>query len=146
MWRELIERLYDDAEFAAPATDAAIDDIERRLGQRVPDELREVLRETDGVLGDYGSGLVWPVHEIIDQNTEFRQNAALAALYKPFDQFMFVGDNGGGDQFAYVLPTGERPGGVFVWDHETDERIRVADSLKAYLESRAAADGDDWYK
>lgn len=146
MWRELIERLYDDAEFAAPATDAAIDHIERRLGQRVPDELREVLRETDGVLGDYGSGLVWPVQEIIDQNTEFRQNAALAALYKPFDQFMFVGDNGGGDQFAYVLPAGECPGGVFVWDHETDERIRVADSLKDYLESRASSDGDDWYK
>lgn len=146
MWRELIGRLYGDAEFAVPASDEAIDQIERRLGQTVPDELRELLRETGGVRDEYGSGLVWSVQEIIEQNGEFRQNTDFAELYTSFDQLMFMGDNGGGDQFAFVQAPGRRPGDVVVWDHETDERIRVARSLKDYLESRAGSDGDDWYK
>ena len=147
MWTELIARLYDDAEFAEPTDDAEIDRIEQRLGQKIPDDLRALLRETGGVQADYGSGLVWSVQEIIEQNTEFRRNSDFAELYKPFDEVMFIGDNGGGDQFAYVFRTpDEHPTEVFVWDHENDERIRVAGSLKGYLESRANAEGDDWYK
>ncbi|WUH99077.1 SMI1/KNR4 family protein [Spirillospora sp. NBC_00431] len=146
VWRELIGRLYDDAEFAAPAADDEIDQIERRLGRPVPDELRELLRQTDGVRADYESGLVWSVQEIIETNTEFRQSADFAELYMSFDQLMFMGDNGGGDQFAYVQPPEGRPGEVFVWDHETDERKRVAKSLEDYLERRANSEGDDWYE
>ncbi|WP_239114806.1 SMI1/KNR4 family protein [Planotetraspora kaengkrachanensis] len=141
----MIGRLYDDAEFAEPASDEAINQIERLLGQAVPDELRELLRQTNGVRAEYGSGLVWSAQEIIKGNTEFRQSADFAELYMSFDQLMFMGDNGGGDQFAYVrVPA--RPGDVFVWDHETDERKWVARSLEDYLERRAGSDGDDWYK
>ena len=142
MWKELIGRLYGDAEFAEPASDAEIDQIERRLGQAVPDELRDVLRLTDGVRAEYGSGLVWSVREIIDANTEFRRDAGLAELYQPFDHLMFVGDDGGGDQFAFVRPPAGRSDEVFVWDHETDERLRIADSLKNYVERRARSAGD----
>ena len=144
MWKELIGGLYDDAEFAPPASDEEIDQIERRLGQTVPDELRELLRRTDGVRADYGSGLVWSVREIVEENTRFRQDTDFAGLYMAFDQLMFVGDNGGGDQFAHVrVPTARRD--VFVWNHETDERRWVAASLEDYLRRRAASDGDDWY-
>ena len=142
MWTELIGRLYDDAEFAAPASDDEIDQIERLLGQAVPDELREVLRQTNGARAEYGSGLVWSVQEIIDENTAFRHSADFAELYASFDQLMFMGDNGGGDQFAFVLPPAGRSDEVVVWDHETDERLRVADSLKDYVERRAGSAGD----
>ncbi|GAA4635374.1 hypothetical protein GCM10023196_080600 [Actinoallomurus vinaceus] len=144
MWRDLIERLYDDAEFADPASDTDIDQIERRLGQPVPEELRRLLRETDGVRADYGSGLVWSLQEIIEQNTEFRESADFALLYMSFGQLMFMADDGGGDRFAYVRVPAGRPDDLFVWDHETDERRWVARSLQDYLERRA--DGDDWYK
>ncbi|MFI0351146.1 SMI1/KNR4 family protein [Actinomadura sp. 9N407] len=146
MWRELIGRLYGDAEFAEPASDGEIDRIERTLGQEVAADLRELLLQSNGVRAEYGSGLVWSVQEIIKENTEFRQSADFAELYKPFDQLMFMGDNGGGDQFAYVRAPEVPAGDVFVWDHETDERERVATSLADYLERRAGSDGDDWYK
>lgn len=146
MWRELIGRLYGDAEFAGPASEEEINQIERQLGQSVPVELRELLRQTDGVRADYGSGLVWSVQEILKANTEFRRSADFAELFMSFDQLMFMGDNGGGDQFAYVRVPAVRPDEVFVWDHETDERKWVASSLKDYLERRAGSDGDDWYK
>jgi hypothetical protein len=146
MWRELIGRLYGDAEFAAPASDGEIDEIERRLGQAVPDGLRELLRQANGVRAEYGSGLVWSAQEIVRENTEFRRNGDLGGLYGSFDRLMFIGDNGGGDQFGYVQGPSGPHGGVYVWDHETDERKRVATSLEDYLRRRADADGDDWYK
>jgi hypothetical protein len=146
MWRELVGRLYDGADFAAPASDGEIDQIERRLGQPVPDGLRGLLRETDGVEDEYGSGLVWPVRTIIEQNVEFRGSADFSQLYMSFDQLMFIGDDGGGDQFAFVRVPAVRPDDVFVWDHETDERKCVAVSLEDYLERRAGSSGDDWYK
>lgn len=145
-WRELVGRLYDDVTFATPASDEEIDGVERHLGQPVPGELRGLLRETDGVRADYGSGLVWSVAEIITGNTRMRDAPELAELYMSFDQLMFMGDNGGGDQFAYVRGPAGRPEDVFVWDHETDERRWVARSLADYLERRAGADGDDWYR
>lgn len=146
MWKDLIRGLYEDAEFASAASDVAVDRIEGRLGQAVPDELRDLLRHTDGVLAEWGSGLVWSVEEIVDQNIRFRHDPEFAELYMSFDQLMFFGDNGGGDQFAYVrLPSGQNTG-VYVWDHETDDRKWVAGSLTDYLQRRAVAEGVDWYK
>ncbi|MGX1805300.1 SMI1/KNR4 family protein [Nocardia sp. NPDC055321] len=117
-----------------------------RLGQAVPDELRELLRGSDGVRDEYGSGLVWSAREIVEQNIEFRRDPEFARLYMSFDQLMFFGDNGGGDQFCYVRVPAERNSDVFVWDHETDSRTWVAGSLADYLHRRAGADGDDWYR
>jgi hypothetical protein len=146
VWTDLIGRLYPDAEFTAPASDADIDRIGERLGQAVPEDLRALLQHSDGVRAEHGSGLVWSAREIIEENTGLRADPDLARLYMSFDQLMFVGDNGGGDLFGFVRVPGERPDDVFVWDHETDERSRVSASLRDYLERRAAADGDDWYR
>lgn len=49
MWKELIGRLYPWVEFGEPASDAEIDQIEQQLGQSVPDDLRDLLRQADGV-------------------------------------------------------------------------------------------------
>ncbi|WP_084465297.1 SMI1/KNR4 family protein [Nocardia salmonicida] len=93
--------------------------MEGQFGQPVPNELRDLLRHTNGVQAEWGSGLVWPVQEIIDQKIEFRRDAEFAELYMSFEQLMFFGDNGGGDQFCYVrLPSGHNTG-VYVWDHES---------------------------
>ncbi|MEV6109751.1 hypothetical protein AB0M28_34335 [Streptomyces sp. NPDC051940] len=61
----------------------------------------------------------------------------------PFEPLMFFGDNGGGDQFAFVR-TPERDE-VFVWDHETDGRYLAEYSLEQYLE-RALREKGDWYR
>jgi len=144
MWAELIGQLYEAAEFTAPASDEEINQIELRLGQTVPGELRDLLRQTNGVQ-THGERLVWSVQEIINENTEFRRDAEFAELYMSFDQLMFMADNGGGDQFAFIRGVARRPEDVFVWDHESDARKWVANSLKDYLERRASTSGDDWY-
>lgn len=48
------------AEFHEPATADAIEAAEAYLGAPLPDEIRDLLSETDGIDGEYGLALVWP--------------------------------------------------------------------------------------
>lgn len=134
MWRELVERLYPIHEFRPGATDAALTDAERRLAIELPSDLRRLLAESDGVLGEYGLGLVWPVARIVEDNLSFRSNADFRDLYMAFDQQLFFGDAGNGDQFAFSLVGVLWDKNVFAWDHENDSRTWVAPDLSRYLE------------
>jgi cell wall assembly regulator SMI1 len=143
MWIELAAAASPEAQFAPPAAAAAIDQIERQLGQQVPADLRALLLESDGILGEFDEDIVWTAERIAADNASFRANPSFAELYEPFDKLMFFGDNGGGDQFAFV--PGQPEAGVLVWEHETDVRRRVADDLADYLQRILTADGDEWF-
>src|SRR5258708_11819870 len=135
VWRELIQRLTSDCEFAPPASPSQIAGAEIALGVTLPDELRGLLSESNGVAGEYGLGLVWPVERIEADNLAFRSNVTFRNLYMPFDHLLFFGDAGNGDQFAYaVLASEVRRADVFAWNHEDDSRTWVAPSLEKYLE------------
>lgn len=141
MWKEAASRAYADAEFRTPADAAAPAAAEQRLGRPLPSELTGLLQETDGIVGHYGVDTVWPLEQIIEQNLRFWSDDSYADLYMAFDALLFFGDNGGGDQFAFVQ-TPPRPD-VFVWDHETDSRSWVARDLR---DGRSLTAGDDWYR
>jgi cell wall assembly regulator SMI1 len=143
VWIELAVAAYPQAELAPPASTEAISDIEQRLGVSVPVDLRALLSETDGVLGEYSLDVVWTAKRIADDNARFRADASFADLYQPFDGLLFFGDNGGGDQFAFM--TDDLGAGVVVWEHETDVRRKVADDLADYLRQILTSDGDEWY-
>ncbi|TDC40846.1 SMI1/KNR4 family protein [Actinomadura sp. KC345] len=143
MWREAASRAYADAEFDAGVDAAALTAAEKRLGRPLPSELTGLLQETDGIVGHHGVDVVWPLEQIVEQNLCFWSDDAFADLYMPFDALLFFGDNGGGDQFAFVR-TPPRPD-VFVWDHEDDSRSWAARNLLDYL-TRSLGRGDDWYR
>lgn len=145
MWREAADQVFYEAEFSEPVDAAALAAAEPRLGHRLPAELVSLLRETDSIVGPYGVDTVWPLERIVEDNLRFRTDGSFAALYMPFDALLFFGDNGGGDQFAFVR-TPERPD-IFVWQHEDDSRRWVARDLRDYL-ARSLADkgGNDWYR
>lgn len=142
MWIELAVSAFPEAEFAPPASSEAIGDIERLSGRPVPDDLRALLSQSDGVLGDLSMDVVWPARRIADDNAYFRADASFAELYQPFDGLLFFGDNGGGDQFAFLAD--DPDAGVVVWEHETDVRRKVADNLADYLRQILSSDGDEW--
>lgn len=143
MWIELAGAAFPEVETAPPASAPAIDEIERRLDTRVPADLRALLLESNGLRGPLLLDVVWPAERIAADNADFRADPDFAELYQPFDGLLFFGDNGGGDQFAY-LPE-EPAAGVFVWEHETDERRQVAEDLADYLRQILTSDGDGWY-
>ncbi|WP_030732610.1 SMI1/KNR4 family protein [Streptomyces sp. NRRL S-237] len=144
MWREAALEAFPEAEFRGPAQAAALADAEHRLGLRLPAELRQLLVESNGIIGPTAVDTVWPVEQVIEQNLLFRSDSSFAQLYMPFDALLFFGDNGGGDQFAFVQ-TPQRPD-IFVWEHETDSRRWVARDLRDYLGRSLAEGGDDWYQ
>lgn len=143
MWREISEA-FPSVELRSPADSAILDRIEETLGQPLPADLRSFLLESDGLSDEYGTDLVWSAERILSDNLSFRENEQFRSLYMPFDPLVFFGDNGGGDQFAFVrLPERNE---VFVWDHETDDRSLVAPSLETYLRTALESDGEDWYR
>jgi hypothetical protein len=143
VWRE-ITLGFANVELYEPATEEALVLIEERLGQSVPSPLRSLLAETDGINAEYGVEVVWSAERILSENASLRSNDQLRNLYMPFDPLLFFGDNGGGDQFAFVrIP--ERDD-VFVWDHETDSRKWISPSLESFLRSALGSGGEDWYR
>ena len=135
MWKEMIKSLTNQCEFYLPVRHGLISAVERSLGMSLPDELKGLLAESNGVLAAYGLGLIWPIERIESDNLEFRQRPDFRELYMPFDSLLFFADAGNGDQFAFTVLNGvvRRPD-VFVWNHEDDSRTWVAPSLQIYLE------------
>src|SRR3712207_4904002 len=88
-WRDVVLAILPCAGLAEGASPEALAAAQERLGQAFPEDLTSLLEETDGVRGEYGLDVVWPVERIV------RDNA-------PFGALLFFGDNGGGDQFAFV--------------------------------------------
>lgn len=137
-WEELLQRLSGGADlpsyrFTAPASQPALAELEASLGVSLPEQLRDLLQETDGI--EQGNGpLIWSVERIGAVNQHFRADEDLADLYMPFDQLLFFADAGNGDQFAFPIIGGEARADVFAWDHENDSRSWVAPSLDLLLE------------
>ncbi|WP_234314170.1 MULTISPECIES: SMI1/KNR4 family protein [unclassified Streptomyces] len=135
---------YDDVDVTEPASEQDLIEAERLLGATLPTGLRTLLLESNGVMDEDGTDVIWSAEQIARTNQEFRTREDLKGLYMPFDALLFFGDNGGGDQFALpVLPV--RPD-VFVWDHENDSRNWVASSMEEYLRKALAQPGGDWYR
>ena len=132
MWRERVEALTLEATFGPPVDETAIAEAERTLGGRLPGVLVELLSETDGISGEHGLGLVWPLSRIVSDNLTFRTFDDFRDLYMPFDPLLFFADAGNGDQFALVWQL--QRDDVFVWDHENDSRRWVAPDIERYLD------------
>ncbi|MEU6277620.1 SMI1/KNR4 family protein [Streptomyces populi] len=144
MWRESVLEVFPDAGLRAPVEASEVVAAEGRLGRALPAELKQLLLESNGVIGHTCVDTVWTLEQIVDQNLRFWSDQTLGELYMPFDSFMFFGDNGGGDQFALVQKP-QRPD-VFVWEHESDSRRWVANNLRDYLGRSLHVGGDDWYR
>ena len=135
MWQELIEQHSDAVNVRVGASDSAIRFAERTLIVKFPGDLKTLLLESDGIEGEYGLGLVWPLDRIVEDNLSFRRNTEFKELYMPFDCLLFFADAGNGDQFAFPIHAGGiRRDDVFVWNHEDDSRTWAAPSLSKYLE------------
>ncbi|MFE0087493.1 SMI1/KNR4 family protein [Streptomyces sp. NPDC058991] len=143
MWKEAAAEALPDVEFRAAVDATALAEAERRLGRSLPSQLTALLMETDGMVGEYGTDVVWSLDRIVEQNLLFWSPNTFPGLYMPFDPLLFFGDNSGGDQFAFVLVP-ERPD-IFVWDHETDSRLWAAGELADYLQ-RSLTDEGDWWR
>jgi len=134
-WKEHIAAICAQASFSEPAGEQTLSAAETQLGMQLPDELRELLAESNGVRGEYELALIWPIERIVADNRLFREDESFKTLYMPFDGLLFFADAGNGDQFAFAVAGGQvRRPDIFVWNHEEDSRTWLAKDLCDYLE------------
>jgi hypothetical protein len=134
-WKEHIAAICAQASFSEPAGEQTLSAAETQLGMRLPEELRELLAESNGVRGEYELALIWPIERIVADNRLFREDESFKTLYMPFDGLLFFADAGNGDQFAFAVAGGQvRRPDIFVWNHEEDSRTWLAKDLCDYLE------------
>lgn len=140
-WRALFERhagrrALGAPRFRPPAAPEALAALERALGVALPDELRALLAETDGVEDAHGCWLVWDVARLRSENERFRRRSDGLETCMSFEDLLFFSDApGNGDAYAVCTRSadGFRRSDVFRWDHEDDSRTRVAASLRAWV-------------
>jgi hypothetical protein len=137
-WKALVLSVASDAKFREPSIETSLTAAENALGVHLPEQLRELLKETDGITADYGSGVIWSIETILQQNRIFRTKQDFRELYMPFDHLLFFGDAGGGDQFAFAIDAdGQlRKNDIYRWEHETDARSWFAGHLKQFFKNR----------
>jgi SMI1-KNR4 cell-wall len=131
----LISKYSDKCSFNQPVDVKKIEECEKGFGFKLPQQLKDVLLESNGIQGEYGLGLLWTIEEIIIRNKEFRSNPDFKELYMPFDNLLFFADAGNGDQFGFSIVNGQiSRNDIFVWNHENDGRVWVAPNIIKYFE------------
>lgn len=129
----LVEQIqpWGEATLGVPASADALHGCEAQLGHKLPDQLRELLAETNGIGGEYGLGLLWTADRIAEDNAHFRNNSDFRRLYMPFAGLVFFADAGNGDQIAVSLSGNHE---VYIWNHLDDSRVWVAPTVMRCLE------------
>ena len=141
-WTGQVSSLFADARYVSPASSTQIDGLEAEFQVKIPEELRSLLSETDGVLANYSTPMIWSIQEITSQNRELRTEPTYPELYMPFTPLLFFGDDGSGNLFGYRVLAGIiRNLDVFEWDHETDSRSCYAYGLRGYFKRRSSGVG-----
>jgi len=122
--------LYDDflskhkyIKLNEAATKEQIINVENALNCILPDDLQELLLEING-----DGWFLLSTEQIIETNLEMRQ----LGCFMPLDHLVFFAGNGNGDFYGYPITQqdGAKGDSIFFWDHEYDNRIWIANSLK----------------
>ena len=133
MYRELIEKLTDGHSWAKLQEPCSEDDIlkaEKYVGFSFPEELKALLRETDG-----DRWLLLSAEEIINNaktNREiYPEYFELQEFEEKINRYIFFATNGCGDYYCYrVLENGETDtSAIYIWEHELFEIREVVKDI-----------------
>lgn len=106
-----------------PATQKQISKVEETLGNKLPADIKELLLEMNG-----DGWLIFSTEQMLETNRSVRE----LDCYMPLDCLLFFGGNGCGDYYGYPITRqdGVRDDNVFMWEHESDNRVWKASNLE----------------
>jgi hypothetical protein len=140
-WLRGLDSLGDNVSLSEPVDPDVLGDAEERLGMVLPEDLRSLLHESDGINGAGRGEPVWPVERIAEENVLLRSAGSTPALPDGADDdLLFFGDAGQGQLFAYELDAGGEvsESDVFLWQPGLGEAVWIASDLQSLL--------DDWVR
>lgn len=122
LYKELL-RKHDYLTPNAPATQKQIADLEKAMGYKLPNDLKTFLCHMNG-----DNFLVFSTDQMIEINLSVRK----LGCFMPLDCMLFFAGNGCGDYYGYPITNedGIRDDNVFIWEHESDNRIWKANTLE----------------
>ncbi|QIW22545.1 SMI1/KNR4 family protein [Bacillus thuringiensis] len=133
MWKNTIHSISPNLSLKKTATKDELTDIQKCLHVELPNDLYQLLLETNGVEGEYGD-FIWDASKIKTENMNMRNIVDFKDLYMPFDCLLFFADGGNGDLFGYSILNGiVQREDIYVWNHENDSRTWVAPSLETFM-------------
>ena len=133
MYRELIEKLIEGhswAKLQEPCSEKDITKAEQYVGFSFPEELKALLRETNG-----DRNFLLSADEIISNTKNNREIFPEFLEAEEFEEkvnrFVFFATNGCGDYYCYrVLANGETDTtAIYIWEHELFEIREVAKDI-----------------
>lgn len=140
-WREFVKRICTTCEFYPVVAIATIEEIESTLKLTLPDSLRQLLMETNGLYDNYSQHrFIWNAEDIRAINQEMRSNTSrlvVADDYMTFESLLFFGSAGvDGIWFAFpVTVSGKvQDRNIIAWYPIEDSRPVVAHSLQIFIE------------
>jgi len=128
--------------FHPPASPELISECEKSLGVIFPEELKQLLFQTNGVSErvptakrEIDAGyFLFSVEEILKKNTFLRTHFDDFAM--PLDCLLFFANDGMGDYFGFAIAKGVVPHSrIYFWDHEDDSRQSIAPTLEYFIEN-----------
>ena len=133
MYRELIGQLIKEhhwAKLQEPCPEKEIKKAENYVGFPFPEELKALLRETNG-----DHWLLLSAEEIIDNVKRNRE--IMAEYFEPdefeekVNRFVYFASNGCGDYYCYrVLENGKTDtSAIYIWEHELFQTREVAKDI-----------------
>ena len=129
-WSQIYQDLtskHDYIKLNPPATPTQVSKVEETLGCILPDDIKELLLETNG-----DNWFVFSTDQIVETNLSMRA----FECFMPLDCLLFFAGNGCGDYFGYPITRedGVRGDNVFFWEHEYDNRLWKANNLKDIIQ------------
>lgn len=109
-----------------PGTLQQIESVEKQIGKRLPQHLREFHLAANG-----WEIYVYPVEELIDENRKFREGWSEYAI--SFDKLFFFGAEGNDDMYYFRELNEEIDDKVYEWDHECDESLLEGANLNNFF-------------
>ena len=94
MLRNYLSSISKECEFKAPATEAEIASIKKKLNVGLPTKLADLYNQTNGVYGNYGISFIWSIEQLIRENIFLRTIHEQRDFIKPLDTFLFFSDAG----------------------------------------------------
>jgi len=141
MWKTYINSISAEQQFRDPATDAELTIIKEKLKIELPEELKQLYWETNGVFDEFGCPLIWSIDQIVEDNLNYREDEDYKDIFMPFEHLLFFSDAGNGDLFGYAILNGViQKTDIYVWNHEDDSRTWVASSLKDFIKGWISGD------
>jgi len=127
-WRDRARICYPRVSLHPPVLPGALAEAEDKLGITLPEELKEIYAESDGVFMNTGANTIMPLEDMIAENLDLRDRDQYEDLYMPFDNLLFFGRAGNGDLWAFGIKANGKIDtlNLYGWDHETDARPWIA--------------------